>query len=315
MKNLRKLGIVLTTFLLSLSLVACGSKNTTTEDNTTTAVVEDGKITDREGNLVDLPQRNEKIISLAPSITETLVDLGLADRLIAVDKYSKSVEGVSEDLPIFDIMNPDAENITLLEPDIIFGTGMSKSGGEDPFAPMVELGSFVTVIPTSTSIQGIIDDIIFIGAITGTEQKAQEIADKFSQEIDEISKKVEDANKEITTVYFEAAGQNWTFGENTFLNDMINRLNGKNVFDYESGWSEVSAEQVIEKNPQVILTNSSFLDDPVQEILDRDGWDVIDAVKNKRVYEITTRSKRANEFAIEAFREMAAAMHPELFEN
>lgn len=314
MKNLRKLWIVLATFLLSLSLVACGSS--TKEDTATSqSIVQDGKVTDREGNLVDLPERSEKIVSLAPSITETLMDLGLTDRLIAVDKYSKKIDGIPEELPVFDIMNPDAESITLLEPDVIFGTGMSKSGGDDPFAPMIELGSFVTVIPTSTSIQGIIDDILFIGAVTGTEERASEIATAFNDKIEEISKKVQDLNKPETTVYFEAAGQNWTFGNDTFLSDMLTKLNAKNIFDSEIGWNEVSTEQVIEKNPEVIFTNSNYLDDPVKEILDRDGWDAIDAVKNSRVYAISDTSKRPNELTIEAYVQMASALYPEIFEN
>lgn len=324
MKNLKKLGIIFATFLLVFSLVACGSnENTSTSENvetsseeTSMAQPEDGKVIDREGNEVTLPEEVDKIISLAPSITETLVDLGLSDRLIAVDKYSKKVEGVNQDLPIFDIMNPDAENITLLEPDIIFGTGMSKTDGTDPFAPMIEMGAFVTVIPTSKDIQGIIDDILYIGKVTKTEDKAREIVDNYTNEVMNINQKLSEANvddNEKITVYFEAAGQNYTFGSDTFLNDMLKLLNAENVFGSETGWNEVSSEQIIEKNPAVILTNADYIDDPIAEIKARDGWNVIDAVKNDRVYLIDMTSKRANERSISAFKQMAKALYPDLF--
>ncbi len=322
MKSLKKLGILFVTVLLVFSLVACGGtkeslETTEVPSGTTTENTElnDGKIIDREGNEVILPEKADKIISLAPSITETLVNLGLADKIVAVDKYSKDVEGINPELPIFDIMSPDAENITLLEPDVIFGTGMSKSNGADPFASMIEMGAFVTVVPTSTSVQGIIEDIEFIGKVTKTEAKAEEIIDNYNKELTQIIEKIKESNKESgIPVYFEAAGQNWTFGGDTFLNDMLELLGAKNIFAEEKGWNEASAEQVIDKNPAVILTNTEYIEDPIGEIKSRAGWEVIDAIKNDRVYSISgNSSKRSNENSIVAFKEMAKALYPDLF--
>ena len=175
-------------------------------ESTTNSQQNDNKVVDREGNEVVLPEKTDKIISLAPSITETLVNLGLADNLIAVDKYSLDVEGVNKDLPIFDIMNPDAENIVSLQPDIIFGTGMSKSKGTDPFAPMVEMGAFVTVVPTSTSIEGIKEDILYIGKVTKKEDEAKKIVNDYEEKINSILKEVENLKTdEPITVYFETS--------------------------------------------------------------------------------------------------------------
>ena len=212
-------------------------------------------------------------------------------------------------------MNPDAESITLLQPDIIFGTGMTKSDGTDPFAPMVEMGAFVTVVPTPSNIQGIIEDIEFIGKVTKTEDKAKEIIDNYNKELNEIVNKIKESNQETNIpVYFEAAGENWTFGNDVFLNDMLELLGAKNIFSEEIGWNEASAEQVIEKNPVVILTNTEYIEDPIGAIKSREGWEVIDAIKNDRVYFISSNpSKRANENSIIAFKEMAKALYPDLF--
>lgn len=314
MRNLKKLGIVFFTMLLVLSLVACGGvkENIETTEN---SQINENKIIDREGNEVELPEKVDKIISLSPSITETLVNLGITDRLIAVDKYSKEIEGINPELPIFDIMTPDAENIVLLQPDIIFGTGMSKSDGTDPFAPMVEMGAFVTVVPTSTSVQGIIEDIEFIGKVTKTEDRAKEIIDNYNTELNEIINKIKESNQETNIpVYFEAAGENWTFGGDVFLNDMLELLGAKNIFSEEKGWSEASVEQVIERNPAVILTNTEYIEDPIGTIKSREGWESIDAIKNNRVYFISTSpSKRPNENSIIAFKELAKAIYPDLF--
>lgn len=326
MKIFKKLSLIFITIFLVTSLVACGNNTTKNENepssqtedkNTNDTNENDSKTTDREGNEITLPEKTDKIISLAPSITETLVNLGLSDKLVAVDKYSLEVEGVNKELPIFDIMNPDAENIVALQPDIIFGTGMSKSNGTDPFAPMVEAGTFVTVVPTSNSIEGILDDIIFIGKVTKTEDKANKIVEEYKTEIEKIVNKVKEAgNTEEITVYFETspAPKAYTFGKDTFLNDMLNKLGVKNIFGDQEGWISVSEEQVIEKNPTVILTNADFIENVTEEIKGRPGWENIDAIKNNRVYLISKNSSaRANENSILAFREMAKAFYPDLF--
>ncbi len=318
MKFSKRLGLILASIFLVFSLVACGNKNDSKElNNSESNSKKEEKIIDREGNEVILPENTEKIISLAPSITETLVNLGLAENIIAVDTYSLDIEGINKELPVFDILNPDAENIVNLSPDIILGTGMAKVDGADPFATMVEAGTFVSVIPTPSNIEGILEDIAFIGKVTKTEEKANKIIESYSSEIEKIINKIQDSGKnEEISVYFETspAPYSYSFGKNTFLNDMLNLLNVKNIFEEQEGWLSVSEEQILDKNPSVILTNSDYIENPTKEIKERAGWNVIDAIKNDRVYLIPSNaSSRANENSIIAFKEMAKAFYPDLF--
>lgn len=312
--KIKKMLIVnLLPLFLIFSLTGCGNKQDFANEKNKQAVI------DREGNQVNLPDNVNKIISLAPSITETLINLGLEDNIIAVDKYSADLEEIDKNLPTFDIMVPDAESIVNLQPDIIFGTGMSKSNGTDPFKPMVEMGTFVTIIPTPSSIEGIIEDIKFIGKVTKTDEKANEITDKFINEIKDIREKIDEKNNtEDFTVFFETspAPNLFSFGKNVFLNEMLEILKLKNIFSEIDGWSAVSEEQIIKSNPQIIFTTSDFLENPVQEIKNRNGWKIIDAVKNDRVYLIDTNSaSRPNENSIKAFREMAEYVYPDIFIN
>src|SRR5699024_8378576 len=94
---------------------------------------------DRSGNPITLPDQVDAIISMAPSATQTLLDLGMKDKLIAVDTYSAVYFGL-EDLPTFDMMEPDTEQMAVLGADLIFTTGMSASGGADPFKPLRDIG-------------------------------------------------------------------------------------------------------------------------------------------------------------------------------
>ena len=299
----KRLMLVLTTVLVvMLAMVGCSSKETIVKD--------------REGNDVTLPNKMERIISTAPSNTEILVELGLADKLVAIDTYSSDVEGISDDVEKIDFLNPDAEAIIGLEPDLIIASGHNKSGSsDDPFKLVKEAGISVVYIPSSESIQGIYDDINFIADITNTKQKGQEIVDNMKSQIDEISQKAKNI-KDKKKVYFEIAPAPnlYSFGNSTFLNEMIELIGAENIFKDENGWIAPSAESVIDKNPDVILTNVNYIDNPIQEIKDREGFENINAVKNNQVYQIDKNSSsRPSQHIIKALNEMAKAIYPNVY--
>lgn len=299
----KRLMLVLTTVLVvMLAMVGCSSKETIVKD--------------REGNDVTLPNKMERIISTAPSNTEVLVGLGLADKLVAVDKYSKDIDGLPKDIPLIDFSNPDAETIIGLEPDAIIASGHNKSGSsDDPFKLVKEAGISVVYIPSSESIQGIYDDINFIADITNTKQKGQEIVDAMKSQIDEISQKGENI-KDKKKVYFEIAPAPnlYSFGNSTFLNEMIELIGAENIFKDENGWIAPSAESIIDKNPDVILTNVDYIDNPIQEIKSREGFENINAVKNNEVYQIDKNSSsRPSQHIIKALNEMAKAIYPDVY--
>lgn len=299
----KRLMLVLTTVLVvMLAMVGCSSKETIVKD--------------REGNDVTLPNKMERIISTAPSNTEVLVGLGLADKLVAVDKYSKDIDGLPKDIPLIDFSNPDAETIIGLEPDAIIASGHNKTGNsDDPFKVVKDAGISVFYIPSSESIQGIYDDINFIADITNTKQKGQEIVDAMKSQIDEISQKGENI-KDKKKVYFEIAPAPnlYSFGNSTFLNEMIELIGAENIFKDENGWIAPSAESIIDKNPDVILTNVDYIDNPIQEIKSREGFENINAVKNNEVYQIDKNSSsRPSQHIIKALNEMAKAIYPDVY--
>ncbi len=275
-------------------------------------LIEDRLIEDREGIMVLMPDTTERIISMAPSITETLVNLGLGDNIVGVDFYSLGIEGISQDLPAFDLMTPNIEEMIELEADILFGSGMSNVEGSNPFVQLVGAGAFITSIPTPTSIDGMIEDILFIGAITETSDKAEEIVEKFESELKEIEDLVDEYLKENPRdedlkVYFETspAPYMYSFGNDVFLNEYLEILELENIFSDEDGWLAVSDEQVLERNPDIIFTNATYEENPDEDIKNRDGWDSIKAVENGQVYVIDgDRSARPNELSIEALESM-----------
>ncbi|MGX4600505.1 ABC transporter substrate-binding protein [Faecalimicrobium sp. JNUCC 81] len=274
------------------------------------------EVTDREGTKVNIPKKIDKIISTAPSNTEVIVDLGLSDKLVAIDKYSSDVKGVNKDLAKIDFSSPDAETIIGLEPDIIIASGHNKTGSsEDPFKVISESGIPVVYIPSSDSIDGIYKDIEFISDILGVQDKGQTLISDMKSQIDEISKIGKTINDK-KKVYFEIspAPSLFTFGNSTFLNQMIEIIGAENVFKDENGWISPSAEAVIDKNPDVILTNVDYIENPIDEIKKRDGFENITAVKENKIYQIDKNSaSRPSHKIILALNQMAKAIYPEKY--
>lgn len=298
----KKLLAILTSFIL-LFAVGCSSNKETT-------------VTDREGNEVKIPTKLERIISAVPSNTEVLVELGVADKLVGVDKYSEGIEGLDEKLPKMDMNNPDAEAIIALEPDIIIASGHNKVGSaEDPYKAIVDAGIPVVYIPSSDSIDGIYKDIEFMASLVDKEKKGEEIISNMKEEIAKYEK-LGKTVKEKKKVYFEIgpAPDLFTLGNSTFINEMIEIIGAENIFKDQEGWIPPTEESIIDANPDVILTTVNYVEDATGEILARDGWEDITAIKNKDVYYIDSNSaSRPSHHILKALEEMSKVVYPDVF--
>ena len=278
----------------------------------------DRMVTDREGTEVNIPTKIEKIISTAPSNTEVLMALGLGDKLVAIDKYSTDIEGINTELPQIDFSNPDAETIIGLEPDIVIASGHNKTGSvEDPFKAISESGIPVVYIPSSDSIDGIYKDIEFIADVVNERSKGKEIVDDMKAQVEEI-KAIGDKITDKKSVYFEISPAPYlsSFGKSTFLNEMIEIIGAKNIFENEEGWVSPTAEAIIDANSDVIITNAGYMENPTEEIKSRDAWENINAIKNNEVYLVDQNaSSRPSQNVIKALEQMAKAVYPEHYEK
>jgi iron complex transport system substrate-binding protein len=273
-------------------------------------------IIDRSGREVTVKGSINRIISTAPSNTEIITDLGMAHKLVAIDIHSANVAGIPDGLLLLDFFYPDAEVIINLQPDIIIANGHNASGtGEDPFRLLREMGIAVAYISMSKSIDDIYKDIAFIAELLQVQEKGKLVIQSMKDQISEISDKTLSI-KDKKTVYFEisAAPYMFTMGKDSYLNDMINVIGGRNIFENDSWSISPGEESIIERNPDVILTSVNYSDDPIGEIKSRTGFNHINAIIENRVYQIDTDSSvRPSTRIMLALNQMARAVYPELF--
>ncbi|MCL1836454.1 MAG: ABC transporter substrate-binding protein [Treponema sp.] len=272
------------------------------------------EVIDRSGRAVMVKGPVNRVVSTAPSNTEIIADLGMAHTLVAIDRHSANVGGLPENLPLLDFFYPDAEVIIGLEPDIIIASGHNPTGtGEDPFRLLRETGIAVVYIPMSRSIEDIYRDIDFIAGLLQAQENGEKLIDSMKAQIAEITQYVP-LIETRKSVYFEvsAAPDMITFGRDSFIGDMISVIGARNIFENDNWFVTPGAESIIDRNPDVILTNVNYIDDPIGEIKSRPGFDHINAVINNRVYQIDTDSSvRPSARIVLALRQMSHAVYPE----
>ena len=286
--------------------------------STASCKAEKGKeIIDRSGRTVTINGAINRIVSTAPSNTEIITDLGQAHKLVAIDRHSANVAGIPGGLPLLDFFYPDAEVIINLEPDIIIANGHNPTGtGEDPFRLLREMGIPVVYISMSKSIDDIYRDIEFIADLLQVQTRGEKLINSMKAQISEISGRAAHIENK-TTVYFEisAAPDMFTFGKDSYLNDMISVIGAINIFGNDNWIVTPSAEAIIDRNPDVILTNVNYIDDPIGEIKSRPGFDHIKAVINNRIYQIDTDSSvRPSTRIILALQQMSQAVYSGAYE-
>ncbi|MEI0594318.1 ABC transporter substrate-binding protein [Brachyspira pilosicoli] len=243
------------------------------------------EISDSDKNNIIQNKKIEKIISLSPGVTDILIDLNEAHKIIAADTFSKDILkknniNVSN---VFDMLNPDAEKIISLDSDIIFINNLTAFYTKNSLLSLSN--PTIITITNSETLKGIEDDIYFLGKVLNADDRAKEVVSNMRTKIKEI-KDIGDTITNKKTVYFEisALPNLYSFGSNVYLDDIINIIGAKNIFSNRNEWINVSEEDVVYLNPDIIFTSVDYVDKPVAEITNRAAWRDINAVKTSKVF-------------------------------
>ena len=152
----------------------------------------------------------------------------------------------------------------------------------------IEKAGVPAYVTQATDIVGVYQAITGVGQVLGKDAEAQALVDSMKSTFDALKAKVPATDKP-KTVYFEVSPLEyglWTGGKGTFMNELAEMLGLKNIFDDVNGWAEVSQEQVIARNPDLIVTVTMYSGQgpkPDEEIASRAGWEGIAAVQNKAI--------------------------------
>lgn len=318
----KRILAALTAAVLALSLSACsqqeGSSSDVSQNSPASTASQQPALPteDRAGNAITVPETVNTIVSLAPSVTQVLCELGLADKIVGIDNQSPNyTDQLKDDLPQFDMMSVDTETLIALKPDIVFASGISYVGAEDPFKSVRDVGICVADIPSSSSLNDVKLDNQFIADCVGKSEEGKKLNDDMQATIDKVAaigKTITDKQRVMFSIADSSAL--YSFGSGTFLNEMIELIGAVNVFADQESWISVTTESAVAANPDVILTNVNHIPDPIADFTENAAFAEVNAVKNDRVYLIdNAASSLPNHHAVDALVQMALAVYPDQY--
>ena len=320
MKRLWQLGIMLT--MVFALLVGCGqgdsqkssgdkTKSTTqTTENTSTYPM---TVKDALGNKVEIKEAPKKIVSLVPSNTEILFALGLENEIVGVsdnDDYPKAATKKEK----VGGMEFNVEKVLSLKPDIVFAHESNAKSVEAGLQQIRDAGITVFVVKNATNFEETYNTIKQIGQITDKEQKADQIIADMKAKVKEVQDKV--ANVKQRTAFVETSDEPeiYTTGKDTFMQEILDLANVKNVVNDQSGWFVIDSEQIIKRNPDTIIVMEDYVPNIVEKVKKRQGFDSITAVKNDAVVKVNQDlTARTGPRLADGLEEIAKAVYPEAF--
>jgi iron complex transport system substrate-binding protein len=210
------------------------------------------KVVDDFGYEVTLNEIPQRIVSLAPSNTEILFAIGAGDRVVGVTDYCNYPPEAMEKPKVGGYSTIDIEKVIALNPDLVvaaYGNG----------AETVEIlrNNGITVIALNPkNLNDIMRDIELLGKVTGCEENASKLVRMMECTIEEVKKSVANVTDRPKVAHILWHDPIWISGNNTFVDELIRLAGGENAFSDMDGWKAVSIEDMLERNPDVIIVNS-----------------------------------------------------------
>ena len=233
------------------------------------------QVTDDRGITVTFAQTPQRIVSMLPSLTESVCALGQCARLVGVDRYSNYPASLKNLPKLGGGMDPNIEGITALRPDVVLVAGKSRATEK-----LESLGIKVVALEPKTHadvkrVLGVLGVLLAVPEAQGAQQVWRVIDSSLSAVAQALPAKAKTAR-----VYFEVGSGPYAASEASFIGETLSRLGVKNIVPGALGlFPLLNPEYVVRANPDVIMMGSSG----AAEALAYPGWKSIKAVRDKRV--------------------------------
>ncbi len=290
MRHKTLLATILTLAVISL-LAACAPTPAPTPVPATPAPAKPAasfplSITDNLGREVTLTAQPQSIVSLAPSNTEILFAVGAGDQVVGVTQFCNYPPEATtrEQIGGFSAKTISVEKIVALKPDLVLSVGKIQQ----PVIESLEQAKIAVVALDPQTFDDVYANILLVGQLTGHEEEATKVVAQMKDRIAAVQARAKDVPADQRpSVFWEVWDEPlMTAGPTTFTGQMIELAGAANIFsDVKEQYPQVSAEEVISRNPAVILGPDSHAEAlTTEKVKSRPGWGDIQAVQDGRIY-------------------------------
>ena len=268
------------------------------------------EITDDAGRRVSIPVKVDRVISLAPNLTEIVFAVGAGDRLVGRTSYCDYPPEAKKIPAVGDTIHPNLEPIIALKPQVVL---VSTASQLEVFTQQLKGQNIAVFVTDPHDLEGVFRSIEQIGEIVGEKDKANQLVQKLQERTSAVQQAVK--YEPLVKVFYQASGEPlYTAGRDSFVTDLIRRAGGASVTaDVPGAWPKFSNESALAARPEAVIlpTGGSMgaANANVAEALRQSP-----AVLNGRVYKINDdHLARPGPRLVDGLEEMARALHPDAF--
>ena len=267
---------------------------------------------DEMGRPVRAPIAPQRIVSLAPSLTETVYALELSSHLAGVTDYCDYPAEARTRPRVGGPINPNLEQIVALHPDLVLAT---RSLNRLPTVEALERLGIPVYTTDPRGVEDVIASVHHLGKLLGAEARAEALATEMQQRLAELARRL--TGRPPRRVFFVV----WTdpiisTGPDTFLADALRRAGAESVVTASQDWPQISIEEVLRQNPDYLVFSGTHPDDPqgaINALRNRPGWSSMEAVREGHFAVISDAINRPAPRILDAIEDLAHQLHPEAF--
>lgn len=270
-------------------------------------------VQDEIGRTVRIPQPVRRIVSLSPSLTESVYALGLDELLVGDTDYCDYPPAATKKHKVGGATNPSLEEIAALKPDLVLVTRLNRL---ETVQQLERLG-IASYATDPRSVDEIRSSVRRLSEVLGHATAGETLDRELLQQENSLRGRLRNTiSKRVLFVV-------WTdplisIGKNTFLADALAHAGAVSVVESSQDWPQMSLEEMVRLQPEYLVFASSHADAvfrDVEALAKRPGWNSLEAVKNRKFAVISDAINRPAPRLLSAVEDLARQLHPEAFRD
>lgn len=265
------------------------------------------RVTDELGRTVLVPDQPHRILCLAPSLTETVYELGARDLVVGVTDYTEFPREARAKPSVGGLVDPSMEKIVALEPDLVL---MAAHLNHEETIQQLEDLSLPVFVVDPQGLAGILKMVQSVGDAINRGVEARNLVTQLSEKRDAVLSRVKGLPrpKILVVIWYDPV---LTAGSKAFISDVIAAAGGDSVTaDIPQAWPQVSMEEILRRSPDFLLLIKELHGGITLDALKAHaGWDRLDAVRNARVIYVDERMELPSPSVFDALEGLARALH------
>ena len=270
------------------------------------------EVVDETGRTVRIPQPVMRIVSLAPSLTETIYALGLQDRLVGDTDYCDYPPEAQKKQKVGGAINPSLEEIAHLRPDVVLVTKHLNTLDTVHSLEALGIASYAT---DPQNVDEIVASAKRLGDVLGAAEAGAALAEDLQHRLDALQQKI-GALPPRRVLFVVWADPLISIGKDTFIADALRRAGAISIVDSKQDWPQVNLEEVAHLQPEVLVFAESHAETTPQHLdvlATRPAWRILNAVRDRNFAVISEAVNRPAPRIVTAIEELAQKLHPEAF--